>query len=63
MNEPVQLKEDVTTRSQPEEESGDSDVNEQVDAVVKGIEQGNFINLFLSIWISQTSVAILRIQE
>ena len=63
MNEPVQLKEDVTTRSQPEEESGDSDVNEQVDAVVKGIEQGNFINLFLSFWISQTSVAILRIQE
>ena len=63
MNEPVQLKKDVTTRSQPEEESSDSDVNEQVDAVVKGIEQGNFINLFLSFWISQTSVAILRIQE
>ena len=45
MNEPVQLKKEVTTRSQPEEESGDSDINEQVDAVVKGIEQGNFIKL------------------
>ena len=63
MNEPVQLKKEVTTRSQPEEESGDSDINEQVDAVVKGIEQGNFIKLCLSFWISQTSVAILRIQE
>ena len=56
-------KKEVTARSQPEEESGDSDINEQVNAVVKGIEQGNFITLCLSFWISQTSVAILRIQE
>ena len=49
MSEPMQMKKKVTTRSQPEEESGDSDINEQVDAVMKGIERGNFTNVSLAI--------------